>query len=151
MRTLAVLLVACSSIACGGGAHPGVDGAAADGASAPAPDGSPGPDNYGPCSPDSDKLKCDGNNALACTCAKQGAYRGIDSFTGIPVYGCDAYSWVVSAVCPVACNTTINPTSGCIASIDPVLECAQADVTCWNGNLTFCFGGYPLPPTVDDG
>jgi hypothetical protein len=99
-----------------------------------------------PCSPSTDYLKCDGNKVSYCTCTKQGPPVGND-LTGAIVYRCDSYSWVDDEVCAVACDASINPTTGCIASKQPVPECAQGGITCWNGNLTYCLNGYPLPAT----
>ncbi len=101
--------------------------------------------NLAPCS-SSDYLKCDGNAVAHCTCTKNGPFVGND-LEGNPMYRCDAYSWVDDTVCSVACDATINPTSGCIASKQPIPECAQDGITCWNGDLTYCVNGYPLPPT----
>jgi hypothetical protein len=101
---------------------------------------------FGVCSPSTDNLKCDGNNVLRCACTKQGAARGTD-LVGNPIYECDAYAWVPSSVCDVVCDTSINPTSACLASKQPVPECAHDGLACWNGNQTFCLKGYPLPTT----
>lgn len=98
-----------------------------------------------PCS-SLDYLKCDGNAVSYCTCTKHGALLGTD-LTGSPIYSCDVYSWVDGTACSVACDTTINPTSGCIASAQPVPECAQDGTACWNGNITYCLNGYPVPST----
>lgn len=100
-----------------------------------------------PCSPSVDYLKCDGNTVLSCLCTKNGAQLGT-GLTGAPIYACEAYDWVAGTVCAVACNTTINRYSGCIASEQPVPECAQDGYTCWNGDLTDCLNGYPLPTTA---
>jgi hypothetical protein len=100
----------------------------------------------GPCSPASDYLKCDGDSVSYCTCTQNGPALGTD-LTGAPLYSCLAYDWVDEANCSVACNATANPTSGCIASVQPIPECAQDGITCWNGNLTVCLNGYPLPTT----
>lgn len=98
------------------------------------------------CDPSTDYLKCDGKNVLSCTCTKQGAAEGTD-ITGRPRYACDAFSWVLSSTCAVACDTSISPSTACIASTQPVPECANDGPTCWNGNLTYCTKGYPLPTT----
>jgi hypothetical protein len=113
-----------------------------------APDGSLSTPEAGldPCTPSTDYLKCDGNNVLSCACSKQGAALGTD-LVGKPLYACDAYSWIPSSVCTVACDTSINPTTGCLASTHPVPECAHDGLACWNGNQTFCLKGYPLPTT----
>ena len=99
----------------------------------------------GPCGP-SDYLKCFGNTVAYCTCTNQGPQNGID-LAGLPTYDCLGYGWVTDKACDVACDTTINPSSGCIASTQPVPECAQDGTTCWNGQYTWCLKGYPLPTT----
>ena len=101
--------------------------------------------SLGACGP-ADYIKCDGSNVLSCICTTHGPQEGID-LAGNPVYQCEAYSWVQSETCSVACDTNIAPSTGCIASKQPVPECAQTDRACWNGNYTFCENGYPLPTT----
>jgi len=98
------------------------------------------------CDPALDYLRCNGNKVSHCTCTKNGPRLGTD-FAGRPLYSCEAYSWVDDTACSVACDAAINPTSGCIASEQAVPECAQDGFTCWNGNLTGCLNGYPLPTT----
>ena len=56
------------------------------------------------CSPTTDNLKCDGKNVLRCACTQQGARHGTD-IVGNPIYDCDAYNWIPSAVCEVVCDT----------------------------------------------
>jgi hypothetical protein len=99
------------------------------------------------CSPAVDNLKCDGNTVAHCLCTENGSPIGID-LTGATIYSCLSYNWVDdSTACSVACDATANPSTGCIASTQPIPECAQDGITCWNGNLTFCLNGYPLPTT----
>src|SRR4051812_27957437 len=99
------------------------------------------------CSPSADYLRCDGNNTVAhCVCTANGSQEGID-LTGAPIYKCLSYNWVEDTVCSVTCDATVAPSTGCLASTVPIPECAQDGITCWNGDLTFCQNGYPLPTT----
>jgi hypothetical protein len=133
------LLVGCLLPGCGGSQSNSTANLGGADPDAGAPDPSA-------CDPSADYLKCDGKNVLMCTCTSQGAQLGTD-LTGRPIYACNTFSWVQSSVCAVACDTTVSPTTACIASTTPVPECAQDGITCWNGNLTFCQNGYPLPTT----
>ncbi len=99
-----------------------------------------------PCSSSSDYLRCDGNTPAYCTCTQNGPQVGVD-LVGGPLYTCLSYDWVEDAACSVACDATVNTSSGCIASTQPIPECAEDGITCWNGNRTFCQNGYPLPTT----
>lgn len=125
----AASLFAWSLLGCGGGTLGGGPGTALGSA----------------CAPSTDYLKCDGNAVLYCACTKQ-AQTGTD-LAGQPIYLCEAHAWATSSVCAVACDTTINPSTGCIGSTQPVPECAADGFTCWNGNFTVCVNGYPLPTT----
>jgi hypothetical protein len=98
------------------------------------------------CDPSTDNLRCDGNTVAYCACTKNGPQEGYD-LTGAPLFSCLSYNWVDGTVCSIACDTTIAPSTGCIASTQPIPECAQDGITCWNGNLTYCENGYPLPTT----
>jgi len=99
----------------------------------------------GTCAPP-DNVSCFGNTVASCTCTKQGPQIGTD-LAGGPLYECMGYGWVADQACAVACDTTINPGSGCIAATQPIPECAQDGTTCWNGAYTWCLKGYPLPTT----
>jgi hypothetical protein len=104
--------------------------------------------NVSTCARAVDNLKCDGNTVAHCLCTKNGPPNGID-LTGATTYSCLAENWVDDdTACAVACDATVNPTSGCIASTQPIPECAQDGITCWNGDLTYCLNGYPLPTTA---
>lgn len=102
---------------------------------------------FGSCSLTTDYLKCNGNMVLYCECVKNGPITGHDP-EGNPYYRCDSSAWVGGTVCTVACNVTVAPQTGCIASEQPVPECSQDGPACWNGNITYCQNGYPLqiPP-----
>jgi hypothetical protein len=98
-----------------------------------------------PCNPAMDNVRCNGKKVSYCTCTTPVTCD--DGGWGVHCT-CDAYSWVDGDVCAVACDTAINPTNGCIASEQPVPECADVCMTtCWNGNRTACSKGYPLPTT----
>jgi hypothetical protein len=92
-----------------------------------------------PCSPSTDTLRCDGRQVSYCECANPSP-----TDSGVLVCPSESYSWVKDTVCPVACDSTINTTSGCIDSAQPIPECAQDGYACWNGNMTYCSGGYPM-------
>ena len=98
-----------------------------------------GGESTSPCSPSKDTLRCDGNQVSHCECTKNGP---VDS--GALVCLSESYAWVKDSVCPVACNAAINPYSGCIDSAQPIPECAQDGYACWNDNMTYCAGGYPM-------
>jgi hypothetical protein len=93
------------------------------------------------CSPQTDTLECDGNKVRVCACTDP---IGTD-LAGGPLCDSDGYSWTDGKVCAVACDTAINPVDACVASKHPVLECAQDGYACWNGDITYCANGYPLP------
>jgi hypothetical protein len=128
-----------------GGAPSRTSGNAATGATT-SDDAGSAATSLDPCDSSSDYLRCNGKQVESCECTKQGPPVGMD-LTGGPIYACDAYSWVKGAVCDVACDTTVNPSTGCIASETPVPECADDGMTCWNGNLTWCTDGYPSSTT----
>ena len=101
---------------------------------------------FGSCSLSTDYVTCNGNMFLYCMCTENGPLEGYD-LAGSSIYSCDSSAWVAGTVCSVACNLTVAPQSGCIASEKPVPECSQDGPACWNGNITNCQNGYPLPTT----
>jgi len=96
------------------------------------------------CDPATENLKCDGNKVLVCACTKPFAK---DSLAGGPLCHSDGFTWIDGQVCSVACNVTVAPQTGCIASGQPVPECSKDGPACWNGNITYCQNGYPLQTT----
>ena len=95
------------------------------------------------CSPETDSLKCDGKKVVVCACTDP---VGQD-LAGGPLCDSQGFSWIDGDTCSVACDAAINPTTGCLASTQPVTECAQDGAACWNGDLTYCVSGYPIPTT----
>jgi hypothetical protein len=95
------------------------------------------------CDSSTEYLKCEGNQVLVCACTKPFAQDAL----GGPLCNSSGFTWIDGEVCSVACDSTIAPSTGCIASTQPVPECTGMEVTCWNGNFVGCSNGYPLPAT----
>ena len=96
-----------------------------------------------PCNPATDNLKCDGKQVLVCACTNPFAKDPL----GGPLCHSDGFTWIDGPLCSVACDAKIAPSTGCIASTQPVPECNGMELTCWNGNISVCSQGFPLPTT----
>lgn len=96
------------------------------------------------CDGSTEYLKCEGNQVLVCACTNPVAHDE----PGDPICNSSGFTWIDGGMCSVACDVSIAPSSGCIASTQPVPECTGMDEACWNGNLVGCSNGYPLPATA---